>query len=91
MKTPRLRARLLLADEVGQPLRAQRGLGGVLVALFAADEAGGVDGHGGAGLGRDCGRLHLAQLLRPSRISRAVSAPSPASRTAAAIAAAAWG
>src|SRR5262245_26290594 len=34
---------------------------------------------------------HLDNSLKPRRMSRAVSAPSPASRTAAAIAAAAWG
>ena len=36
-----VRARLLLADEFGQPLRPQRGLGGVFLAMLGADEAAG--------------------------------------------------
>src|SRR5882672_10138767 len=75
-------ARLLLADELAQPLRAQRGFGDVLVAALGADQAAGR-------------RAHLvnslASSLRPRRISRDASAPSPASRTAAAIAATACG
>src|SRR5262249_23178821 len=92
-----VRARLLLADEFGQPLRTQRGLSGILLAVFRADEAGRAGGREWRrwGLGRHVGRhfggLHLASSLRPSRISRAASAPSPASRMAAETAAAAWG
>ena len=39
MKTREIGARLLLADELGEPLRPQRGLGGVLLARLAGDEA----------------------------------------------------
>ena len=80
---PEVGPRLLLADEFGEPLRPQRGFGRVFLAVLRGDEAG--------RRRRNLGGLHLASSLRPSRISRAVSAPSPASRSAAAIAAAAWG
>ena len=70
-------ARLRLPDELGEPLRAQRGVR-VLVAALGGDEAAGRGGH-------------LANSFSPSRISCAVSAPSPAPRAAAAIAAAACG
>ena len=64
-------ARLRLADEIGEPLRAERGVL-VLAARIGGDEAR---------------RAHRASSFSPSRISRAVSAPSPASRIAAAMAA----
>src|SRR5262249_31774599 len=70
-------ARLLLADELLEPQRPQRGLADVLLAALAGDKAG-------------CGR-HFASSLRPSRIRFATWAPSPASRVAAAMAAAACG
>ena len=70
-------ARLRLPDEFGEPLRAQRGVR-VLVAALGGDEAAGRGGH-------------LASSFSPSRISCVVSAPSPAARDAAAIAAAACG
>ena len=70
-------ARLLLADELGELLRTQRGVD-VVVALVGGDEAFG-------------GRGHLASSFNPCLISVAVSAPSPAARDAAAIAAAACG
>ncbi len=70
-------ARLRLADELRQQLRAQRGVAGILMAALRRDDAR--------------GRAHFASSLRPSRISCAVSAFSPALREAAAIAAAACG
>ena len=70
-------ARLRLANELRQQLRAQRGVAGILVAALRRDDARG----GG----------HFASSLSPSRISCAVSAFSPALREAAAIAAAACG
>ncbi len=70
-------ARLLLADEFGEALRTQRGLR-VFVAALGGDEAAGRGGH-------------FANSFSPSRMSCAVSAPSPAPRDAAAIAAAACG
>src|SRR5262249_56455782 len=73
-----VRPGLLLADEFLKPLRAQRRFHDILVAALGADQAAGR-------------RAHLESSLRPSRISRAVSAPSPASRTAATTAAIACG
>ena len=70
-------ARLRLPDELGEPLRAQRGVR-VLVAALGGDETAGRGGH-------------LANSFSPNRMSCVVSAPSPASRAAAAIAAAACG
>ncbi len=69
-------ARLLLADEFAQALRAQRDVG-VVVALVGGYQA--------------AGGIHFASSRKPCRISVAVSAPSPALRVAAAIAAAACG
>ena len=77
MNTDEVRARLLLADEFGEALRAQRGFR-VLVAALGRHEA--------AGRG-----AHFASSFNPSRMSCAVSAPSPAARDAAAMAAAACG
>src|SRR5204862_6187994 len=70
-------ARLLLTDEFGEPLRAQRGVR-VLVTALGSDDAAGRGGH-------------FANSFSPSRMSCAVSAPSPAPRLAAAMAAAACG
>ncbi len=70
-------ARLLLADEFGQQLRAQRGVADIVVRRSGGDDAG--------------GRGHFASSFSPSRISCAVSAPSPALREAPAMAAAACG
>ena len=69
-------ARLFLADEFGKALRAQRDIGVV-----------------SAGLGRDQAArgVHFANSLSPCRIKVATSAPSPALRVAAAMAAAACG
>ena len=47
-------ARLLLADELGQPLRPQRRLGGVLFAALGRDEAAGRGAHGFKTLVRGC-------------------------------------
>jgi hypothetical protein len=74
---PQIAARLLLPDELGEQLRAQGGLGGVLFAPLGGNETA-------------RRRAHRASSLRPSRMSRPVSA-SPASRAAAATAAAACG
>jgi len=41
MKTPRFARACLLADELAEPLRAQRGFGDVLVAALGTDEAAG--------------------------------------------------
>ena len=71
-----VRARLFLADEFRQPLRTQVGVH-VVVATFGSDQA--------------ARGVHFASSLKPCRISVAVSAPSPALRAAAAIAAAACG
>jgi len=73
----RLVPRVLLADEVGELLRAQGSFRDVLIAAFRCHDA-------------RC-RTHRASSLRPSRIRTFASAPSPASRAAAAIAAAACG
>src|SRR5262249_59714876 len=74
---PEIRPGLLLADELAEPLRAQRRFDDVLVAVFCANEAAGL-------------RAHLVNSLAssfsPSRISRAASAPSPAARSTAATA-----
>ena len=70
-------ARLRLADEFRQQLRAQRGVADIVGAALGGDDAG--------------GRGHFASSFRPSRISCAVSAFSPALREAEAIAAAACG
>ena len=69
-------ARLLLADEFRQPLRPQRSIC-VVVAFFGSDKA--------------AGAVHFASSFKPCLISVAVSAPSPALRVAAAMAAAACG
>ena len=47
-------ARLLLADEFGQPLRPQRGLGGVFLAALGGDEAAGRGAHALKFLARGC-------------------------------------
>ena len=70
-------ARLRLADEFRQQLRAQRGIAGIVSAALGCDDAG--------------GRVHFANSFSPSLMSCAVSAFSPALREAAAIAAAACG
>ena len=70
-------ARLRLADEFRQQLRAQRGVADIVGAALGRDDAG--------------GRGHFANSFSPSRISCAVSACSPALRDADAIAAAACG
>ena len=69
--------RLLLAHKFGQQLRPQHGVGRILGAALRRDDAG--------------GRTHFASSFSPSRMSCAVSAPSPAPRAAAAMAAAACG
>src|SRR5262245_28155255 len=69
-------SRLFLANEFIEPLRAQRSLW-VVIALIGGHEPAGI--------------VHLASSFRPCRMSVAVSAPSPALRAAAAIAAAACG
>src|SRR5262249_51563579 len=73
-----IRARLLRADELAEPLRAQRGFDDVLIVALTTDEAAGRRAH----LANS-----LASSLRLRRISRVASAPSPASRTAVAMAA----
>ena len=70
-------ARLFLANEFRQALRAQVGVH-IVIAAFGGHQTS----RGGA---------HRANSLKPCRISVAVSAPSPALREAAAIAAAACG
>ena len=72
-----IRAGLLLTDEFGEELRPQRRLGRIVLAALRGHQAA----RGG----------HLASSLRPRRIRAAASAPSPASRFAAATAAAACG
>ena len=76
MNTAEIGARLFLADEFGQPLRTQAGIR-VVVAFFGGNQA--------------ARGVHLASSFSPCRISVAVSAPSPALREAAAMAAAACG
>src|SRR5262249_45943626 len=70
-------ARLALADELVEPLRAQRGFRRIVVAALGRDKAGGA--------------AHLASSLRPRRINCDTSASWPTLRAAAAIAAAACG
>ena len=77
MKNSQIGPRLRLADEFGQQLRPQRGVGDIVGAALGRDNAG-----GGA---------HFANSFSPSRINCAVSACSPALRDADAIAAAACG
>ena len=77
MKIAEIGARLRLADEFRQQLRAQRGVADVVAAALGGDDAG--------------GRGHFASSFSPSRISCAVSAFSPAVREAEAMAAAACG
>src|SRR5262245_19210057 len=69
-------SRLFLANEFVEPLRAQRSLC-IVIALVGGHEPARV--------------VHLASSFKPCRMSVAVSAPSPALRAAAAIAAAACG
>src|SRR5262249_54950526 len=72
-----IRARLLLADELGKELRAQRRLGNVFLAAFGRHETPRA--------------RHRASSFSPRRIRSAASAPSPAAPLAAATAAAACG
>jgi len=73
----KIRARLLLADELGKELRPQRRLGRVVLAALGRDEA--------------ARTRHFASSFSPRRMRSAASAPSPAARLAAATAAAACG
>ena len=76
-------ARLLLADEFGQPLRAQRG------SAASSSRRSGVTRRRGGVLIRRCSLAEFLQARAGS--SCRVSAPSPALRAAAAMAAAACG